>query len=84
RDNWWLYERPRLVMRDAISRMSNVLAIAITSKSVMPVRVSQANVFSNTVDVFAIDTYGDQAVLSSSLHQLWAITYGSTMRTDVR
>ena len=84
RDNWWLYERPRLVMRDAISRMSNVLAIAITSKSVMPVRVSQAHVFSNTVDVFAIDTYGDQAVLSSSLHQLWAITYGSTMRTDVR
>ena len=34
--------------------------------------------------VFATDDYGDQAVLSSSLHQLWAITYGSGMRNDPR
>jgi len=26
----------------------------------------------------------DQAVLSSSLHQIWAITYGSTLETRVR
>ncbi|RAV06958.1 SAM-dependent DNA methyltransferase [Mycolicibacterium sp. GF69] len=84
RDLWWQYAERRPALRRAIAAMSEVLAIAVTSKSVMPVRVSQAHVFSNTVDVFAISNYGDQAVLSSSLHQLWAITHGSTMRTDVR
>ncbi len=29
-------------------------------------------------------SYSDQAVLSSSLHQLWAITYGSTLETRIR
>ncbi len=34
--------------------------------------------------VFATASYSVQAVLSSSLHQLWAITYGSTLETRVR
>ena len=38
----------------------------------------------SAVVVFATDDYGAQAVLSSSLHQLWAITYGSGMRNDPR
>ncbi|OQQ23176.1 hypothetical protein A4U94_23990 [Prescottella equi] len=33
--------------------------------------------------MFASDSYGIQAALSSSLHQLWAVKYGSTMRADV-
>ena len=50
----------------------------------MPLRVPASQVFSHALGVFATDDYGDQAVLSSSLHQLWAITYGSTLETRVR
>lgn len=50
----------------------------------MPLRVPAGQVFSHALGVFATDDYGDQAVLSSSLHQLWAITYGSGMRNDPR
>ncbi|MFI5615827.1 hypothetical protein ACIA77_52460, partial [Amycolatopsis sp. NPDC051903] len=32
--------------------------------------------------VFATDSFADQAVLSSSVHQSWAIKYGTTMRID--
>ncbi|EPD84342.1 hypothetical protein HMPREF1529_02408, partial [Microbacterium sp. oral taxon 186 str. F0373] len=39
---------------------------------------------SHALGVFASDSYSVQAVLSSSLHQLWAITYGSTLETRVR
>ncbi|SFR19948.1 hypothetical protein SAMN04488564_10567 [Lentzea waywayandensis] len=39
---------------------------------------------SEQVVVFASAGYGDQAVLSSNLHQIWAITYGSGMRNDPR
>ncbi|CAI9402716.1 hypothetical protein AESSP_00857 [Aestuariimicrobium sp. T2.26MG-19.2B] len=84
RDNFWLYERPRAAMRKAIADLSEVLVIACTSKSVMPVRVPTGQVFSNALDVFATADYSEQAVLSSSLHQLWAITYGSTLETRIR
>lgn len=56
----------------------------MVSKSVMPVRVPTGQIFSHALGVFATDSFADQAVLSSSLHQTWAITYGSTLETRVR
>lgn len=82
-ERWWLYEAPGLKMRKAIARLGEVLVIAVVSKTVMPVRVPTGQVFSHKLAVFATDSYADQAALSSSLHQVWAIRYGSTMRTDV-
>ncbi|MCH9732721.1 MAG: SAM-dependent DNA methyltransferase [Actinomycetia bacterium] len=84
REFWWLHEARRPALRKAIANLDEVLAIALVSKTVMPVRVPGRQVFSHMLGVFASDSYFDQAVLSSANHQLWAITYGSTMRTDVR
>jgi hypothetical protein len=50
----------------------------------MPARVPVGQVFSHALGVFATESFADQAVLSSSLHQLWAIKYGSGMRNDPR
>ena len=50
----------------------------------MPMRVASAQVFSHALGVFASDDYRVQAVLSSNLHQTWAVTYGSTLETRVR
>ncbi len=58
--------------------------IARVSKTVMPLRVATGPVPSEACVVFATGSYSVQAVLSSSLHQLWAITYGSGMRNDPR
>ena len=74
----------RPALRKAIAELPEVLVIALVSKSVMPVRVATGQVFSHALGVFASDSYSVQAVLSSNLHQLWAITYGSTMETRVR
>lgn len=81
---WWQFLRSRGEMRKAISFLDKVLVIALVSKSLMPMRVSTGQVFSNTLGVFATDSYADQAVLSSSMHQYWAITHGSGMRGDPR
>jgi len=70
-------------MREATAPFSEVLVIALVSKTVMPVRVAASQVFSHKLGVFATDSYADQVVLSSSVHQLWSIKYGSTMRTDL-
>jgi hypothetical protein len=81
---WWLFFRSRPMLRRATAGLSEVLVIALVSKTVMPLRVPTSQVFSHALGVFATDDYGDQAVLSSTLHQLWAITYGSTLETRVR
>ncbi len=70
-------------MRKAIAGLDEVLVIALVSKTVMPMRVPTGQVFSHKLAVFATDSFTDQAVLSTSLHQTWAIKYGSTMRADV-
>jgi hypothetical protein len=81
---WWRYERPGLDMRRAITDLDEVLVIALVSKTVMPIRVVANQVFSHALGVFSTDSFADQAVLSSTAHQLWAITYGSGMRNDPR
>jgi hypothetical protein len=80
---WWLFLRARPAMRHAIITLPEVLVIALVSKTVMPVRVPTGQVFSHKLGVFADDGYGAQASMSSNLHQLWAVKYGSTMRADV-
>uniref|UniRef100_UPI00325B2F7E type IIL restriction-modification enzyme MmeI n=1 Tax=Nocardia sp. AG03 TaxID=3025312 RepID=UPI00325B2F7E len=80
---WWLFLRARPAMRKAITEFSEVLVIALVSKTVMPMRVRTRQVFSHKLGVFASASYSVQAVLSSNVHQVWAMKYGSTMRSDV-
>lgn len=79
---WWLFWRTRQALRKSIAGLDEMLIIARISKTVMPVRVSTKVVPSDSTVVFASDSYADQAVLSSNLHQLWVIKYGTTMRVD--
>ncbi|MEU9395938.1 DNA methyltransferase [Streptomyces sp. NPDC048324] len=83
REYWWRFKRIAPAMREAIADLDEVLVISLVSKTVMPLRVTADQVFSHKLAVFATDSYTHQAVLSSSLHQMWAIKYGSTMRADV-
>lgn len=83
RERWWRFGENCPGMRSAIAGLDEVLVIALVSKSVMPVRVPTGHVFSHKLAVFATDSPADQGVLSSSLHQMWAVKYGSTMRADV-
>lgn len=84
RERWWQFADKRPALRVAIQPLSEVLVIAVVSRSVMPLRVPTGQVFSHALSVFATDSFADQAVLSSSLHQMWAIKYGSGMRSDPR
>ena len=83
-DGWWKFHRNRPAMRQAIAGLDDVLVVARVSKTVMPMRVPTGPVMSDATVVFATDSYSEQAVLSSSLHQAWAIKNGSGMRGDPR
>ena len=84
REIWWRFTRNAPAMRKAIAGLDEMLVIARVSKTVMPVRIRTGLVPSEATVVFATSSFADQAVLSSSLHQMWAIKYGSGMRNDPR
>jgi hypothetical protein len=83
RERWWQFAERAAGMRKAIAGLDEVLAIALVSKAVMPARVPTGQVFSHKLGVFATDSFADQAILSSSPHQLWAVKFGSTLETRV-
>jgi hypothetical protein len=83
-ERWWIYADKRPALYRTIEGMDRVLAIALTSKVVLPVRVPTGQVFSHATGVFAYTDGGHLALLSSAFHYWWAITYASTMRSDLR
>lgn len=84
RTYWWQFAHKGAAWKKAVASFDEVLVIALVSKTVMPVRVATGQVFSHMLGVFATDSYAQQAVLSSSFHQYWAITYGSTLGIGAR
>lgn len=84
RERWWLYGENAPGMRQRIAPLSEMLVVTSVSRNIMPMRVPTDLVPSSALIVVATDSYSDQAALSSSAHQLWAIKWGSGMRTDPR
>jgi type I restriction-modification system DNA methylase subunit len=84
REAWWRYKRNAPAMRKAIVGLREVIVMTRHSVTVMPCRVPVDHVFSDALVVFATDSFVDQSVLSSSMHQMWAIKYGSGLRKDPR
>lgn len=80
---WWQYERTRPELYRTIEKLDQVLALALVSNSIMPVRVATGPVFAHKCAVFALDDFASLAMLSSSAHSTWTIRYTSTMRTDI-
>jgi hypothetical protein len=83
-NEWWKFWRYRSLMEATLAPLDDVLGISFVGDVLLPVRVPARQVFSHACGVFALDTYGDLAVLSSSIHQVWAIRYASTMETRIR
>jgi hypothetical protein len=84
RETWWRFTRNAPAMRKAIAGLDEILMLTRVSKTVMPARIRTGLVPSEATIVFATGFFADQAVLSSSMHQMWAIKYGSGMRNDPR
>lgn len=84
RERWWIYGEARPGLYRAIQGMERVLAISRVSKVVQPVFVATGQVLSEQVVVFAYDDDFHFGVLTSAFHWWWAVTYASTMRTDLR
>jgi len=81
---WWQFQHPRQPLYAAIAGLDRVLAISqVTSHvqfTLLPVRM----VYSHTLNVFSLASYGAFCVLQSRAHEIWASFFGSSMKDDLR
>jgi hypothetical protein len=79
KEKWWQFLRPRNELYETISKLDQVMTINRYTKYVVFDFQSRDIVFSDSIVVFALDSYNHFAVLSSALHEIWAWKNSSTM-----
>jgi hypothetical protein len=84
RKRWWRYGDYKPTLYRAIAELDQVIAIALTSKAVMPELVPNGQVFSHMIGIFATDDPAMLALLTSAPHYWWSIARASTMKGDLR
>jgi hypothetical protein len=80
---WWLYGRAPRSLYAAIAPLKRVL---VNSSKATPHHalafLPRGPVYSQNVNVFAIETYAAFAALQSRLHEVWGRFSGTTMKDD--
>jgi len=84
RRNWWLYERERPDLYLSIALKNDVLVTCRVSPHLSIARVPAAQIFGESVDVFALSTHAAFATLQSRVHEVWARFFASSMKDDLR
>ena len=83
RENWWRFAERCPGLYRQIARLTRVLVVAQVSQTVAFVFVRRDQVFSAKTIVFAMDKWSDFAQLQSSMHNIWAWKYCTTMKSDL-
>ncbi|PZO78626.1 MAG: hypothetical protein DI632_06360 [Sphingomonas hengshuiensis] len=84
RDRWWLYERERPELYEAIAQRPEALVLCRVSPHLSIARVSARQIFGESVDVFALSSHAAFATLQSRVHEVWARFFASSMKDDLR
>lgn len=84
RENWWLYNETRPGLYGAIASLDRVLVNPVVSKYVSFIFMPTHAVFTNALNVFATNRWASFANLQSRLHEMWALNFASSLRTDPR
>ncbi|MCR2817311.1 SAM-dependent DNA methyltransferase [Microbacterium sp. zg.Y1090] len=84
RERWWQYAERAPGLSAGLQELDAVIAIVLTSDTLMPLRFDSKLVFSNSLGVFLLDDFASLCLLSSSIHQLWAMRWGSSLDAAAR
>jgi methylase of polypeptide subunit release factors len=76
---WWVYQRIRKEMYDAISSNINIIVLAQTAKYILPIITENNKVHSVKVIVFTDESFSQFALLANSIYNEWCWKYGTTM-----
>lgn len=81
---WWHARRNSPALTRKLDKLSIVICIAAVSSHAMPVSVPTDRIFSSAVVVVTQSDFCTLAALSSSVHNLWTMRWGSTLDLRIR
>lgn len=88
RDNyrlrWWLFGEARPGLYRTLAPLERCLACSQVSKHLLFAFQPADRVFAHTLNVFPLDDWFSFAVLQSRIHEAWARSLASSMKTDMR
>jgi hypothetical protein len=84
REYWWQFKRPTVDLYSAIQGMRRVLVAARLQPHWTITFVEANQVFSEQLNVFALETATGIAILQARLHEIWARFFGSTLEDRLR
>lgn len=80
---WWRFERTRPELYSTIQRLPRCFVAARVSKHWLVSAQPVNRVFTDKVVVFAFADWASFAILQSRVHEAWAWTLATTMKTDL-
>ena len=83
-ENWWLHQRSRPEMREAIAPLPRYLATARVAKHRLFVWVSPEVLPDSQIVVLALSEDYDLGILHSHAHELWALRMGTSLEDRPR
>lgn len=84
RDNWWIYAETSPGLYQKIRNLDRVLAVAQVSKTLAFAFVPTKQVLDIQIITIAFDDWSSFSILQSSIHNIWAWKYCTTMKSDLR
>ncbi|NBL65974.1 hypothetical protein GV828_12265 [Flavobacterium sp. NST-5] len=79
---WWIYGEKRPALYNAISELDQVMVLNRHAKHLLISICKNNIVFSEATVVFALNSFSNFSILSSSIHDVWAWKNSSTMGTS--
>lgn len=83
-DGWWLHQRPRVEMREALSGLSRFIATPRVAKHRLFVWLDAATLPDCQLIVIARDDDTTFGILHSRFHELWALRMGTSLEDRPR
>lgn len=81
---WWQFARQAKGLHASIENLERVLLRALTGKYNTFAFAPSGWVYDQTNPVIAFDDHGHWALLNSSVHEIWALEFGPSLRADPR
>lgn len=84
RKNWWLFERPRLDLRQAIQAIQKIIATPRTAKHRLFVWLDSKILPDTAIIIIAKDDDTTFGILHSRFHEIWALRMGTSLEDRPR
>jgi type II restriction/modification system DNA methylase subunit YeeA len=84
REQWWLYERPRIEMRKALASLPRFIVTPVVAKHRIFAWRSTPTLAMNLLDVIARADDTTFGILHSRFHELWSLRLGTSLEDRPR